>query len=224
MSFPSPCEGEGLEVRCKDKFFAPIPTFCLFFESSQYINLFPAMPSLRYKPSWLLLAGVLLLDGCNQRRVSPAPDPNDLREVYRPIYSSYDAVRNIQTQAPRAIRQAGKIYIKDGFLFVNEVGQGIHIVDNRNPEKPVKLSFVSIPGSRELAIKDSILYADNTIDLVALNVANPQNVRVVKRIQNAYPITAYPPMRNVRFECPDSDKGLVVGWQKSDNKDVNCWR
>lgn len=182
------------------------------------------MPSLPIKLPGLLLVGLLLLDGCNNNRVSPTDDFSDTRDVYRPIYSSYDAVRNIQTLAPRSIRQAGKIYIKDGFLFVNEVGSGIHIVDNRNPEKPIKLSFVSIPGSRELAIKDSILYADNAVDLVALNVADPTNVRLVKRIENAYPVVSYPPMRNVRFECPDSDKGLVVGWQKSDNKDVKCWR
>jgi hypothetical protein len=180
-------------------------------------------PSLHSKLPGLLLVGLLLLDGCNNNHVSPT-NVSDTREVYRPIYSSYEAVRTIQTMAPRSIRQAGKIYIKDGFLFVNEIGSGIHIVDNRKPEKPVKLSFVSIPGSRELAIKDSILYADNTVDLVALNIADPTNVRLVKRIENAYPTTAYPPMQNVRFECPDSGKGLVVGWQKSDDKNVNCWR
>ena len=182
------------------------------------------MPSLQNKLPGLLLAAALLLDGCNNNRVSPTDNANDTRDVYRPIYSSFEAVRNIQTLAPRSIRQAGKIYIKDGFLFVNEIGSGIHIVDNRNPEKPIKLSFISIPGSRELAVKDSILYADNAVDLVALNVADPTNVRLVKRIENAYPVTTYPPMRNVRFECPESGKGLVVGWQKSDDKNVNCWR
>lgn len=181
------------------------------------------MPSLRNSFPVLLLGAWLLLDGCNHNQVDP-PTANDTREVYRPIYSSYEAVRTIQTQAPRAIRQAGKIYIKDGFLFVNEIGAGIHIVDNRKPDKPVKLSFISIPGARELAIKDSILYADNAVDLVALNVANPQNVRLMKRIENAYPKSSYPPQRNVRFECPDSGKGLVVGWIKSEDKDVNCWR
>ncbi len=181
------------------------------------------MPSLQTKLPGLLLVAVLLLDSCNNNRVSPT-DVSDTREVYRPIYSSYEAVRNIQTLAPRSIRQAGKIYIKDGFLFVNEIGSGIHIVDNRNPEKPVKLSFISIPASRELAVKDSILYADNAVDLVALNIADPTNVRLMKRIENAYPITSYPPMRGIRFECPESDKGLVVGWQKSDDKNVNCWR
>lgn len=181
------------------------------------------MPSLPFRIPGLLLGALLLLDGCNNNRVSPT-NTNDNRQIFRPIYSSYEAVRNIQTQPPRTIRQAGKIYIKDGFLYINEVGSGIHVVDNRNPEKPVKLSFISIPGSRELAIKDSILYADNVVDLVALNVADPMNVRLMKRIENAYPVVTYPAMRNIRFECPESSKGLVVGWQKSDDKNVNCWR
>lgn len=182
------------------------------------------MPFLPYKAMRWLLLGIPLLDACTNSQVSPPGQTTDNRLIYRPIYGSYESVRNVRTMAVQPIRQAGKIYLKDGFLFVNEVGAGVHIVDNRNPQKPVPISFVSIPGARELAVKDSILYADNTVDLVALNIANPLNVRLVKRIENAYPVTAYPPMRNVRFECPDPGKGLVVGWQRSENESAKCWR
>ncbi|GAB3643451.1 hypothetical protein [Spirosoma arcticum] len=172
--------------------------------------------------SLTVLAGCLLLDGCiESRSTEPATDKWD---TYRPIYSSYDQIRTVETLAPRPIRTPGKIYVKDGFLFINDVGQGIHIVDNHDPANPIKLSFVAVPGVREVAIKDSILYTDNIVDLVALNVADPRNVRLVKRIENAFPYTAYPPMRNVRFECPDSDKGLIVGWEKTDQKDAQCYR
>lgn len=169
-----------------------------------------------------VLALCLLLDGCTEPR--SAEPPTNQWDTYRPIYSTYDRIRTVETLAPRPIRTPGKIYVKDGFLFINDVGQGIHIVDNHDPANPVKLSFVAIPGVRELAIKDSILYTDNIVDLVALNVANPRDVRLVKRIENAFPYTAYPPLRNVRFECPDSNKGLVVGWEKTDQKDTQCYR
>lgn len=168
------------------------------------------------------LLGCVVLDGCTGPSESAPPVGSG--ETYRPIYSSYDQIRTVETLPPRPIRTPGKIYVKDGFLFINDVGQGIHIVDNHDPANPVKLSFVAVPGVRELAIKDSILYTDNIVDLVALNVANPRNVRLVKRIENAFPYTAYPPMQNVRFECPDSDKGLVVGWEKADLKDPQCYR
>lgn len=163
------------------------------------------------------------LDGCTgpQRETAPISDGWD---TYRPIYSSYDQVRTVATLAPRPIRTPGKIYVKDRFLLINDVGQGIHIVDNRDPANPVKLSFVAIPGARELAVKDSILYVDNLVDLVALNVADPRNVRLVKRIENAFSPTAYPPLHNVRFECPDPEKGLVVGWEKAELANPPCYR
>ncbi|CCH51974.1 hypothetical protein BN8_00935 [Fibrisoma limi BUZ 3] len=170
----------------------------------------------------LLLTCLLSLDGCY---ISPATEPGaDRRETYRPIYSTYDRVRTVETLDPQPIRTAGKIYIKDQFLFINDVGRGIHIVDNSDPASPTKVSFVAIPGARELAIKDSILYVDNIIDLVALNITNPRNVRLAKRVENAFTYAAYPPMHNVRFECPDPEKGLVIGWERAEVTDPQCFR
>jgi hypothetical protein len=170
----------------------------------------------------LLLLGVAALTGCNPNRsVSPTFDS---RTTYRPIYATYDAIRAVQTTGPQPLKNPGKIYVKDNYLFINDIGTGIHIVDNRNPAKPVRLAFVSIPGNRELAVKDSILYADNTLDLVALNIANPTNVRVVKRIENAFPYPAYPTERNVRFECADPDKGVVIRWEQATVTDAQCYR
>lgn len=183
---------------------------------------------LRMKNGRLVLAALtavagLSVEGCTgpARETEPAMEQWD---TYRPIYSSYDQVRTVQTLAPRPIRTPGKIYVKDRFLLINDVGQGIHIVDNRDPANPVKLAFVAIPGARELAVKDSILYVDNVVDLVALNIADPRNVRLVKRVENAFSSTAYPPFHNVRFECPDPEKGLIVGWEKTESTNPQCYR
>ena len=130
----------------------------------------------------------------------------------------------VQTLAPQPLKNVGKIYVKDNYLFIYEVGSGIHIVDNRNPEKPVQLAFVFILGNQELAIKDSILYADNVTDLVALNIANPLNVRLVKRIENAFEYSAYPLATNVRFECADPSRGAVIRWEKAVIENPQCYR
>ena len=76
----------------------------------------------------------------------------------------------MQVLAPQPLKNVGKIYVKDKFLSINEVGNGIHVVDNRDPAKPVKLAFLSIPGNHEIAVKDSTLYADNFLDLIAINI------------------------------------------------------
>jgi hypothetical protein len=171
----------------------------------------------------LCFLGLVAATGCDYDR-NTVSTFNDTRPTYRPVYASYDAVRSVQTTGPQVLKNPGKIYVKDNYLLVSDVGLGIHIIDNRDPAKPVRLAFISIPGNHELAVKDSILYADNTLDLLALNIANPRNVRLVKRIENAFPYPAFPDQRNVRFECADPAKGVVVRWEQAQVTNPQCSR
>lgn len=174
----------------------------------------------RYFPSLGLCVLTGLLMGCEP----VDSEPESTTEGLRPVYASYTEIRSIQTLDPQPMRNPGKIYLKDNLLLVNEVGRGIHLIDNSNPAQPVKLSFVSIPGNLDLAMKGSVLYADNTLDLVALDLSNPRAVKVVKRIENAFPYQAYPSERGVRFECADPEKGVVVRWEKTSLKNARCHR
>jgi hypothetical protein len=65
-----------------------------------------------------------------------------------------------------------------------------------------------------MAVKDNWLYADNAADLVVLDISDPKLPKVVKRISDAIPAMSFPPYTNVYFECADSKKGVVVGWEK----------
>jgi len=169
----------------------------------------------------LLFGGLLGLDSCN---TDSAPDPPVQWPTYRPVYASHQEVRKVEALPPQPIRRPGKIYIKDRYLYINEIGRGIHIVDNADPAKPVRLGFLAIPGNQELAIKGDILYADNTLDLIAISLADPRNIRVVKRIENAFPYPSYPTERNVRFECADPNKGIVVRWEPATVPNPRCFR
>ena len=175
----------------------------------------------RHLLPFALLVVCVLLDSCGR---AYAPVPPSTSDIYRPIYAPSADVRTIQTLAPQPLRNVGKIYVKDNYLFINELGSGIHIVDNRKPENPVKLAFISIPGNHDVAIKDSTLYADNVVDLVVLNIADPRDVQLVKRIENAFEKSAYPLATNVRFECIDPDRGVVIGWEKAAVENPQCYR
>ncbi|WP_420150609.1 hypothetical protein [Spirosoma sp.] len=175
----------------------------------------------RLLPALLTLTVCLSLDGCKHN--SP-PGPPTIGDTYRPVYAPYSDIRMVETLGPQPLKNAGKIYVKDNYLFVNEVGNGIHVIDNRDPQKPVNLSFISIPGNQELSVKDSTLYADNVLDLVALNIADPRNVRLVKRIENAFEYPAYPLATNVRFECVDRERGVVIRWEKAPVENPQCFR
>ena len=177
---------------------------------------------MKFSLSTIIYVGlVAAFTGCYY--YAPTP-PNSKSDTYRPVYLAFTDLRNVQTLGPQPLKVPGKIYVKDNYLLINEVGRGIHVLDNRDPAKPVKLSFISIPGNLELAVKDSILYADNVLDLIALNIADPRNVRLVKRIENAFPSVDYPAERNIRFECPDPDRGIVIRWEKAPVIDPQCYR
>ena len=48
----------------------------------------------------------------------------------------------IVTQTAQFLRVPGKIYVKDNILFVNELAEGVHIIDNTNPSQPELIGFI----------------------------------------------------------------------------------
>ncbi|RRB06539.1 hypothetical protein [Larkinella rosea] len=164
---------------------------------------------------------VLAVFGCEAPRDT---DPDRPVQALRPVYASYEEISAIKTLAPQPLRNPGKIYIKGGFLFINEQGKGVHIVDNSDPANPQKISFVSVPGNVDMAVKDQVLYVDNSLDLVALDISDPRKVTVLKRVKDAYPYPSYPQQRGVQFECANPEKGIVVRWETATLTNPKCYR
>ncbi|MFT3950260.1 MAG: hypothetical protein QM763_25060 [Agriterribacter sp.] len=84
------------------------------------------------------------------------------------------------------VKTAGKLYIKDQFIYLNEVEKGIHIIDNSNPARPKQVAFLNIPGNLDIAVRGNILYADTYTDLLAIDISNPKKATIVKEIRNFY--------------------------------------
>lgn len=133
---------------------------------------------------------------------------------YRPVYATSDQVAKIEVQPPRALSKPGKIYLLDPYIFVNESGEGIHVINNADPKNPENLSFISIPGNYDMAAKDTWLYADNMSNMVVFDISDPKAPKLTKTIAGAVPVTNYPPFRNIYFECAEDKKGIVVAWEK----------
>jgi hypothetical protein len=89
-------------------------------------------------------------------------------------------------QKPIELSIPGKIYLFGNHLFVNEVGKGIHIINNADKRNPVNIGFINIPGNYDMAVKGNILYADNYIDLLALDISNTNDVKLVKRLEGVF--------------------------------------
>lgn len=106
---------------------------------------------------------------------------------YDPVFMTEAQIRQpITFQSPRELEHPGKLYVYGQYLLINELREGIHFFDNSDPKNPVNLGFIKIPGNIDMAVKSNILYADNYMDLVALDISQPTEVREVYRDQDVF--------------------------------------
>jgi hypothetical protein len=142
------------------------------------------MKKIFYAAGGLLLLTILLLSGC----VKDTFQKTYSYTYYKPVYKTTAEVRsNIKSNTPKNIENPGKIYIRGQFIFLNEIDQGIHVIDNSNPAQPKNIAFIDIPGSMDLAIKGNTLYADLYTDLVAIDITDPHHVVLKKVIEGVFP-------------------------------------
>lgn len=139
---------------------------------------------------------------------------------YDPLYILPAALRQEVNLTPaRTLEEAGKIYVYNKYLLINEVGEGIHVYDNSNPAAPLQLGFLPIPGNRDLAVRNGYLYADSYVDLVVIDLHDPQAPRQVQRLENVFPgfgidavrglLVEYVPSQvSEQFPC-NEDRGIV---------------
>ncbi len=133
---------------------------------------------------------------------------------YEPVYMSLETLRGtIQTTDARPIKNPGKFYYKYPYIFINEREEGLHVIYNRNPESPQNIAFIEIPGNVDIAMADNIMYADNYMDLVVLDLSDPENVQLVKRVENLFNTYYY----------IDNENGLIVDWKATEvNESYDC--
>ena len=141
-----------------------------------------------------------------------------LREYpgYAPVYMSYNDLRNaVGTIQNVDLRNPGKIYFKDNYIFIVEELKGIHVFDNINPASPVKKTFIRLPGVNDISISGSTMYADSYVDLVVLDVEDVNNIHEVGRMADILPYTV-PATANTKLPMAyiDKDRGVVIDWEQ----------
>lgn len=134
-------------------------------------------------------------------------------KIYTPVYASMDDYRTeITSKAPRILKNTGALYVYNDYIFINEKKEGIHILDNTDPENPTPIAFLEIPGNFNMGIRNNLLYADNFVDLVVMDISDPLNVRFAGRTENVF--DAYP-----FYE----DLGYLVYYEETDaTAELNC--
>lgn len=136
--------------------------------------------------------------------------------VARPlVMSKADFATSVTIVAPKPIEESGKVYTYGDYIFINDKYRGIHIINNSNPQQPVKVGFINIPGNIDISIKDNYLFADSMMDLVVLDISDINNVHQVNRLEGVLYNNVFFPMEADLFEYEDYDYDteIVVGWE-----------
>lgn len=159
-----------------------------------------------------LILAAFLLNACSE-----TGEETITYKINEPVFMSLDLFRQSVrvSPEPREIRKQGKLAFYQGFMYISEPEKGIHIIDNRNPAKPMSVGFIELLGNVDMAIKNNILYADSYIDMVWFDISNPANPKLLGRQENVFP-TALPVTDNNYIydyeQANDRSKGVVIGW------------
>ena len=136
--------------------------------------------------------------------------------VARPIVMSRaDFTSSVDILPPKPIDESGKVYAYEDYIFINDKSRGVHVINNSNPQQPVKVAFIEIPGNVDISVKDNYLYADSIMDLIVLDISDIQNIEQVNRLENVlregiiFPFGA----DIVEYGAYDYETEILVGWE-----------
>ncbi len=128
---------------------------------------------------------------------------------YTPVFDLKSEVRAaIKGSAPQSISLPGKIYVQGNYIFINELGKGIHIVDYSQPSAPQNVSFIPIPGNENLTIQGNYLYADEYSDLLTIDIENPLEAKLVNVSLNAF--------TNIYYSYGGDSTHIITSWRRVD--------
>ena len=163
-----------------------------------------------------LFAGILAFSGCNDNETKTAT-----YVINEPVFMSTESFRKSVSVTYQAVPVCdyGKICFCDGYIYISEKQEGIHIIDNRNPSHPQNIGFIHLIGNADLAIRNGKLYADSFVDLVWFDINNPAKPKLEGRIEDMFKGAV--PIPDNDYGCDyrylygyDGSKGIIVGWKQ----------
>jgi len=136
--------------------------------------------------------------------------------VARPLTMTRSEFRNsVDIVDPIPIRESGKIYAYENYIFVNDKYKGVHVIDNTDPAAPRKVSFIKIAGNVDISVKNNYLYADSITDLIVLDISDLNNITIVNRLEDVLRDNVIWPIEADIFEYEnwDYENEMLIGWE-----------
>lgn len=152
------------------------------------------------------------------------PEPHRMRvSGMKPVYVSEQDFYDIRNKEQQPLKNTGTIYIWQQYFLVIEYRYGIHVYDRSDPSLPTYVTFLSIPGASDFTIAGHTLFADNSFDILSIDIQDLRNIKlntVLKGATRHY--SDKPPGYNGYFECYDPAKGHYTGWAPAELSDPQC--
>ena len=171
------------------------------------------MKNLRFLLIWLLLP---TLSACWYYESYEEAEADT--EYIPVLMQRSDLELSVKKLEGRELTVPGKIYAWGNKVLISEKYRGVHVVNNADPRHPVFEAFIAVPGSVDMAVKDGVLYSDNGVDLVAVDL---NSGAVLKRVKSVFPELVPPDMSWI----PDAytvsnrpDNTVIVGWELKSDK------
>lgn len=128
-----------------------------------------------------------------------------------------DFEKSIKSLDAKGMENTGKFYFYQSKLFIVEKYKGLHVIDNSDPSKPENIKFIQIPGCMDISTKGNFLLADNAVDLVAIDIADLDNVSIKQRLKGIFP-EILPPNESYmpeKFRVGNRPANtVIVSWRK----------
>ena len=172
---------------------------------------------------WLLAFAVTTCSCWGKRENFPDPDYYKKVMGWKPVYAADSVSKKLTVyNNAQAVENAGKILVFGNYIFQNDFGKGIHVIDNSSPANAHRIAFWSLPGNTELSVKGNFMYVNNYNDLVVIDISNRTTPVIVNRLKNTfysadaqYPYPWQAPPEAGYFECPKyNNDSIVVSWVK----------
>ena len=126
----------------------------------------------------------ILLSGCLEES-DDTPFISPTLSRYDPLFTTRAELENsfaIQPEQP--LNRSGKVLAYQELLFVVDPYRGVHVYDNTNVDNPQKLQFIRVLGIQDIALKENILYADNAVDIIGIDVQDIARPVLRSRLRN----------------------------------------
>jgi len=131
----------------------------------------------------------------------------------------------ILSKEPKPYEDLSNFIVYGDYLLLVDRGNGVHVVDNQNPNMPIDISFIEMPGTiGVVAIQDNLVISLANY-LITVDISDYTNAYIINifEIENsAQGFGLYPLDYNGYFECAMPEKGIVYDWVRKSLTNPKC--